>query len=237
MWIDFGVSVVFFLLIICFHFWSRNIGEDKSVTIRNFALELNSLTTEGRDKGQEYLYNNQKFLDVRRRKEPHSVHTFYKKKTIKGHDYFFGKKFRETLHNFDTLESYSSIRTLKSRQSVERPEPGSSARKVVVTMDQESRRMLPENNLNSFNVMDSKVEDKSKESNTEGNQDLDFGKLKELLRKDFQKEEMIRYFRSFWNVEVKNVKFVYDFKETLPNLISISKNSYMLCKMKDRARR
>jgi hypothetical protein len=179
-------------------------------------------------------------LEAKIRKEPHSVHTFYNKKKIKGQDYFFGKQFKDNYKYFHAMESYSSIRTdVHSKKSIEKSNLKSTGKSQVVRMDQISEKSIKNSNeadkKSHFNFAIN-LSALSK-SNVITLNDPDFAKLNTLYESDFSSEDIIRYFRRNWGVEVKSVKFVFDFREALPNFIVISKNSYKISKMDQKIKR
>lgn len=248
LWIEFGVSVVFFAAVVIFQFWVKKIKFDDSITIRNFSLEISSLDQPERvsQVHSQYLYNNQHFLDTKVRKEPHSVHTFYKKTAVKGQNFFFGKSFKETFNNFQHLESHSSIRTdAHSKRSIQPTEADSRSERVIIKMNKKDKLSSKESVPNSAKILENSqsqhfsfpVRMSTVNENKVCMEDLEFKKLCEILKTQHRKEDIVRYFRDAWGCEVKSVKFVFDFKETLPHFITIAKNSYKLSKIEQKCTR
>lgn len=246
LWIEFAISVVFFAAIVIFQFWVKKIMFDESITIRNFALQINSLDLPKKQQrvDKQYLYNNQQYLDSKVQREPHSVHTFYKKKAVKGQNFFFGKSFKEAFNNYQNFESHSSIRTdVNSKRSLKPSENNSRTEHTVIQMKEDGKLALKKSAPNSCQVLGGSQVDhfnfpiRMSTKNEGPAEDSDFKRLCEILKTQHRREDIVRYFRDAWSSEVKSVRFVFDFKETLPYFITISKNSYKLAKMEQQCMR
>ena len=246
LWIEFSISLIFFIALIFFQFWIRSAHKNnkKLLTIKDFSLEITGLQpilTE-KENPSKFLYKNNDFWKGKLRQEPHSVNTFYVKK--KTENYFFGKEFKNKelynpLSSRKTLTSIGQSKTtfdkngsmcrisidssqFKFPSSIkEKGEKGGKARESVP--NSVDRDKIKQNN--KFFEKPIITQTKIKEM------DQDFEKLKQIGRKTLSVESLTKYFLDHWDIKVKSIKFVFDFKDSLGEMVQIAENSYKLNKL------
>lgn len=60
--------------------------------------------------------------------------------------------------------------------------------------------------------------------------DTNFSVLNSSLNKVISVKDIQEYFKVYWNIKIKSVKFIYDFKDSFKNILDICKASYRLSK-------
>lgn len=265
LWIDFAISLILLVSILLFQIWVRKNRREVQapLTIQDFAVEIGGLQDIRLETEEptKFLYQNGNFWKGRVRLEPHSVNTFYVKNRSK--NYFFGKEIGSN-HTYNplsiskigtsfnqsktTLDKNGSICQIpvnssmfkfsesikkqslsnsrgewKPKQTSEEENPQKSVPKSV-----EQEKLKKNNNFFPTSIIDHTKQKK---------EDVDFAKLREIGEKSPTVENFTKYFKIYWGVDIKSVKFVYDFKGTLPDFIKISESSYKLAKLFDHENR